>query len=108
MRLSLIKRMTLKLTPSQLQRLDAWIHAQLHAIPEKSKTRDGRTSTTERRIDNKTYRLEGIRCGKEKCKCADGELHGPYWYAYWSENCNTKSRYIGKTLPKNLRGNNNS
>ena len=23
---------------------------------------------------------QGRRCGKPGCRCADGELHGPYWY----------------------------
>ncbi|MBD2080506.1 DUF6788 family protein [Leptolyngbya sp. FACHB-17] len=44
------------------------------------------------------YQLELVRCGKAGCKCAgiDGELHGPYWYAYWRENGKLKSRYVGK------------
>jgi len=33
-----------------------------------------------------------------KCRCAPGDLHGPYWYAYWSEGGRTKSQYIGKKL----------
>lgn len=46
------------------------------------------------------YQLERIRCGKAGCKCAGekGELHGPYWYAYWRENGRLKSRYVGKQL----------
>jgi hypothetical protein len=23
---------------------------------------------------------QGRRCGKPGCRCAEGELHGPYWY----------------------------
>jgi hypothetical protein len=23
---------------------------------------------------------QGRRCGKQGCRCAGGELHGPYWY----------------------------
>lgn len=26
-----------------------------------------------------------VRCGKPNCKCACGELHGPYWYRFWHE-----------------------
>lgn len=44
------------------------------------------------------YRLEGIKCGKKKCKCNDGKLHGPYWYAYNWDGKKLKSIYIGKTL----------
>jgi hypothetical protein len=52
-----------------------------------------------RRAGQKTYRLERVRCGSKKCKCAAGELHGPYWYAYWTEGGRTKSQYVGKKLP---------
>ncbi len=43
-----------------------------------------------------TYRLEMVKCGKKKCKCNKGKLHGPYWYAYWTENNKLKSQYLGK------------
>lgn len=47
-----------------------------------------------------TYRKQFTRCGKERCrKCRDGEGHGPYWYAYWSEKGRTVSKYIGSHLP---------
>ncbi|MGI0484946.1 DUF6788 family protein [Pantanalinema rosaneae CENA516] len=51
-----------------------------------------------RHIGDYLYQLERVRCGKAGCKCAgaDGELHGPYWYAYWREDGRQKSRYIGK------------
>jgi DNA-binding SARP family transcriptional activator/Tfp pilus assembly protein PilF len=43
-----------------------------------------------------TYRQQYTRCGKERCrKCKEGTGHGPYWYAYWSENGRTISKYIG-------------
>lgn len=51
-----------------------------------------------------TYRQDYTRCGKERCKkCAGGNGHGPYWYAYWSEGGKTKSKYIGKELQKTLQ-----
>jgi hypothetical protein len=53
----------------------------------------------EKRAGQRTYRLERVRCGSKKCKCALGELHGPYWYSYWSEGGRTRSQYIGKKLP---------
>jgi len=49
--------------------------------------------------DNKTYRLISIRCGKENCKCAKGNGHGPYWYAFWSEDGKTRAKYVGKKRP---------
>src|SRR5947207_1839517 len=46
-----------------------------------------------------TYRQQFTRCGKERCrKCREGDGHGPYWYAYWSENGRTISKYIGTRL----------
>jgi len=47
-----------------------------------------------------TYRQQFTRCGKQRCrKCRDGEGHGPYWYAYWSEKGRTVSKYVGVSLP---------
>src|SRR5256714_4865159 len=50
-----------------------------------------------------TYRQQYTRCGKERCrKCKAGAGHGPYWYAYWSENGRTVSKYIGLRLPSDI------
>ncbi len=50
-----------------------------------------------------SYRQQFTRCGKQRCrKCQDGEGHGPYWYAYWSENGHTVSKYIGIRLPPDV------
>lgn len=40
-------------------------------------------------------RQQEVRCGKRGCtKCP----HGPYWYAYWTENGKRRSRYVGRLL----------
>jgi DNA-binding SARP family transcriptional activator len=50
-----------------------------------------------------TYRQQYTRCGKQRCrKCKEGAGHGPYWYAYWSENGRTISKYIGIHAPADL------
>lgn len=50
-----------------------------------------------------TYRQQYTRCGKERCqKCKESNGHGPYWYAYWSENGRTISKYIGLQLPTEM------
>lgn len=37
-------------------------------------------------------RQERVRCGKTNCKCARGELHGPYHYRYtWADNKRIKT-----------------
>ena len=101
MGLSKIKLETNSLKLEQLRDLDAW----LHGLIRKSEAAERRGSSRceivrEQTIASKTYRLEGVRCGKQGCRCADGELHGPYWYAYWSENGKTRSQYVGKKLPE--------
>lgn len=42
-----------------------------------------------------SLRSQMVRCGKPGCtKCP----HGPYWYAYWTENGRRRSRYVGRLL----------
>lgn len=42
-----------------------------------------------------SLRHQMVRCGKAGCtKCP----HGPYWYAYWTENGQRRSRYVGRLL----------
>ena len=51
-------------------------------------------------------RTEMVKCGKPSCKkCSEGEGHGPYLYLYFTnpETGKYSSRYIGKTLPVELR-----
>ena len=39
---------------------------------------------------------EKVKCGKSGCKCASGELHGPYLYRYYRDESGTvKSEYVG-------------
>src|SRR5579864_2439420 len=50
-----------------------------------------------------TYRQQYTRCGKQRCrKCKEGPGHGPYWYAYYSVNGRTVSKYIGIHAPDDL------
>lgn len=38
-------------------------------------------------------RKQHVRCGKPNCtRCP----HGPYWYAYWTEDGRRRSKYLGK------------
>jgi len=42
-----------------------------------------------------SLRQQTVRCGKQGCtRCP----HGPYWYAYWTENGRRRSRYLGRLL----------
>jgi hypothetical protein len=47
-----------------------------------------------------SYRQQQVRCGKEGCtRCP----HGPYWYAFWREGGRSRSRYVGKKLPAEVK-----
>jgi hypothetical protein len=106
MKLREIKQALGALLPRDLARLDAWLHA-LREDRESKKRARGTAGQREvlqsHRAAHKTYRLERVRCGKKTCKCAEGKLHGPYWYAYWSEGGKTRSQYVGKHLPKGVK-----
>lgn len=96
-----IKKSIAALRPRQLADLDAWLH-ELIATAEAKKTAGGapgRQVLEEHKAVDKSYRLEKVRCGKKNCRCSRGELHGPYWYAYWTEGGKTRSQYVGKALP---------
>jgi hypothetical protein len=89
-----------------MSKLDDWLHTLIQSVDEAEHRRaaaDRNEVVDERLIENKTYRLQGVRCGKERCKCAAGEFHGPYWYAYWFEQGKTRSQYVGKKLPRRKR-----
>src|SRR5437764_14682289 len=36
----------------------------------------------------------GVRCGKPSCRCARGELHGPYLYRRWREGGRQRRQYV--------------
>lgn len=100
-----LKKSAARLSLKQLRSFDEWVHGLIvraEAQAPKEKPR-GRQVVEERILENKTYRLEGIRCGKEKCKCACGKLHGPYWYSYTRVQGKVKSQYVGKQLPREIK-----
>lgn len=87
----------------QLRKLDEWVHELIRKADEsdrKEKSSSRKQTVVEQTLDNKTYRLESIRCGKENCKCTRGKLHGPYWYSYARVQDKITSQYIGKNLTK--------
>jgi hypothetical protein len=99
-----IKKDLQELSSEQLQQVNVWLQKLLlktEVNKQRSETDSGNSLVMEEhRRGDKTYRLEYTRCGKTGCKCTAGNLHGPYWYAYWTEEGKTKSRYIGKELPR--------
>lgn len=70
------------------------IAKELTALP----TKPGRKVVDTQQVGKVVYRHEAVCCGKDNCKCASGELHGPYWYAYQRQQGKLKSWYVGKEL----------
>jgi len=99
-----IKQTVKSLTPRELRKLDEWLRELVSGVDESKGDgqRRGRQVVEERTLENKTYRLEGVRCGKENCKCARGRPHGPYWYSYSRVNGKVRSQYVGKQLPREV------
>ena len=105
MSLMQIKHALRLLSMGQLRKLDEWLHELIRKADEADhveKPPSRKQTVAEQTLENKTYRLESIRCGKEKCKCARGQLHGPYWYSYTRVKDKVTSQYIGKSLPKDI------
>ena len=105
MTLTEIKHVIRGFSLGQLRKLDEWLHDLIRTAEEAdrvAKLSPRKQPVAEQTFGNKTYRLEGVRCGKEKCKCAQGKLHGPYWYSYSRLKDKVTSQYIGKSLPKNI------
>ena len=101
-----IKRSARALTLKELAVLDVWLHNLIGVKEAKMRVLQAKKQLEAPRLrpsPRKTYRLQVVRCGKQTCKCREGELHGPYWYAYWIENGKMKSQYIGKKLPKSVK-----
>ena len=35
-----------------------------------------------------------VRCGRPGCRCARGELHGPYHYLFWRDRGHLHKQYV--------------
>jgi hypothetical protein len=64
--------------------------------PKDEIIREDREVVGARHVSGGWEREEMIRCGKEGCRCARGELHGPYVYRYWREGGKMRSAYVSK------------
>jgi hypothetical protein len=91
-----IIRYSEKLTTDQLRRLKAHLEDVIRSRQERQSDRE---VIGEKTVGSTCFRLVGTRCGKKECKCLQGELHGPYWYAYFREDGKLRCKYVGKKLP---------
>jgi hypothetical protein len=107
-RLPVSRKLLRALPLDRLVELDAFVRRLIsESKKDQGKKADGHKSSRRREVvdervrGKKTYRLVLVRCGKENCKCAKGGGgHGPYWYAFWSEQGATRCEYIGKRSPE--------
>ncbi len=44
-----------------------------------------------------SLQVEWKRCGRPGCRCARGQLHGPYWYRRWREDGRQRKAYVPRT-----------
>jgi hypothetical protein len=35
-----------------------------------------------------------VKCGRPNCRCAKGELHGPYWYRFFRQGGRLVKEYV--------------
>ncbi|EDX82781.1 hypothetical protein S7335_1084 [Synechococcus sp. PCC 7335] len=92
-----------RLSLEEKQALRMWLDEQIaeDEKPPKVKPKQEREVIETKQTGRVTYQLELVKCGKEKCRCVtEGELHGPYWYAYRKQGQKLKSWYIGKELKR--------
>ena len=41
-----------------------------------------------------TVHEQWVRCGRSNCRCALGQLHGPYFYRFWREDGRLRKQYV--------------
>lgn len=67
------------------------------------------TTHIETKFENLLPKMPGavcaqmIRCGKPSCKCARGELHGPYFYRFVWERGKQRKRYVRQADVQQIR-----
>jgi hypothetical protein len=44
-----------------------------------------------------------VRCGRPNCRCARGQLHGPYSYHFARENGRLRKRYVRQAEVEGVR-----
>ena len=45
-----------------------------------------------------------VRCGRTRCRCGRGELHGPYHYRFWREGGRLRKAYVRPAELEQVRG----
>jgi hypothetical protein len=43
-----------------------------------------------------SIQVQWVKCGKPECRCARGELHGPYYYVFDRVNRRLRKTYVSR------------
>jgi hypothetical protein len=46
---------------------------------------------------------QSVKCGRPNCRCARGQLHGPYYYRFFRERGKLRKRYVRKAEVEEVR-----
>lgn len=46
---------------------------------------------------------QGVHWGRPDCRCARGELHGPYFYRFWREGGRLRKQYVKRPDMEQVR-----
>lgn len=90
-----------RLSLEEKQALSVWLGEQIvqDEQPPEVQSKKDREVVETKKEGRITYQSELVKCGKANCRCVtDGQLHGPYWYAYQKQGQKLKSWYVGKEL----------
>ncbi len=75
-------------------------------------TRNSRARSVEKKSAGFTRKIaplrgglvrEMIRCGRANCKCANGSLHGPYYYRVWMARGIRHKAYVKKAEVERIK-----
>ena len=88
--------------PSQQARVDGVGLVHSSGLPEKTKhvqsasvpPIESEPPITLPKMMKGSVHAQWVKCGKAGCKCAHGELHGPYFYLFWRENGKLRKEYV--------------
>ena len=47
--------------------------------------------------------LQFVRCSRPNCRCARGQLHGPYHYRFWREDGRLRKAYVRRSELEEVR-----
>lgn len=88
-------------TDAELEALAMWIEQ----VQEERREREQEAIDAKRAetVVSTRYARRDVKCGKPNCRCAQGELHEGFWYAYETlGNGRRRTRYHGKEPPPAL------